>query len=319
MAEEKSRFFDSVSGDRRYSSEEFAEYFSSFLTTGIKNGGSNLQVTSTGSSMQINISPGIAMIRGYLYLLEGSEGLDLSINASDAQNRIDRIVLRLDRGASVRSIYAAVKKGEPAAAPVPPVLTREGNIFEISLAQIYIKANAVKVLPADITDERYNTSVCGLINSLITLDTTEFQQQAQAAVEALRSMGGEQLLMLLQAVDGAGSELDADFLDGQHGDYYLDYNNLNHKPSIKGNGAPINSDANNCVNITPANIGAATVAQGNKADSAIQGIKCNGVTVTPNADKTVNVTLSLLGGQTVIAMGTAPPNANTPGNIYIQY
>lgn len=66
MAEEKSRFFDSVNGDRRYSSEEFAEYFSSFLTTGIKNGGSNLQVTSTGSSMQVNISPGIAMIRGYL-------------------------------------------------------------------------------------------------------------------------------------------------------------------------------------------------------------------------------------------------------------
>lgn len=319
MAEEKSRFFDSVGGDRRYSSEEFSEYFASFLTTGIKNGGSNLQVTCSGNSMQVNVLQGIAMINGYLYLLEGTEGLNLNIDASDTQSRIDRIVLRLDRGTSVRSIYSAVKKGTPSASPVPPTLTRDGNIYEISLARVFIKANAVKILPADISDERYDNSVCGLINSLITLDTTEFQQQAQAAIEALQNIGGEQILSLLQSVAGEGSGLDSDTLDGQHGDYYLDYDNLNNKPGIKGNGSLIDPDDDNCVNITPENIGAATAGQGDKADSALQGVKCNGVTVAPGADKTVNVTLALLGGQTVITMGTAPPNASTPGNIYIQY
>lgn len=32
--------------------------------------------------------------------------------------------------------------------------------------------------------------------------------------------------------DGSGSGLDADYLDGQHGSYYLNYNNLSNKPSV---------------------------------------------------------------------------------------
>lgn len=318
MAEEKSRFFDSVGGDKRYSSEDFAEYFRAFLTDGIKNGGDNLKVTSTGSSMQVSVLPGTAMIRGYFYMLEGAGGKALNIEASDGRDRIDRVILRLDRGASVRNISLAVKRGQSGTSPAAPALTREGNIYELSLARVYVKVNSVKIMPADISDERYDTAVCGLINSLITLDTTEFYQQAQTAIEALQNMGGSQILALLIAVAGSGSGLDADKLDGNHGSYYCDYNNLANKPSIKGNGTQITPDNNNCFNITAGSIGAATSAQGGRADSAVQTVKCNGVTVKKDANKAVDITLSALGGQPLITIGSAPPDENTPGNIYIQ-
>ena len=39
--------------------------------------------------------------------------------------------------------------------------------------------------------------------------------------------------------DGASSGLDADLLDGQHGSYYLNYNNLSNRPSIPSAGLPL--------------------------------------------------------------------------------
>jgi len=40
------------------------------------------------------------------------------------------------------------------------------------------------------------------------------------------------VLTKVKSVDGVGSGLDADLLDGEHGSYYLNYNNLENKPTI---------------------------------------------------------------------------------------
>jgi hypothetical protein len=40
------------------------------------------------------------------------------------------------------------------------------------------------------------------------------------------------VLNKLVTVDGSGSQLDADYLDGQHGSYYNDWNNLTNKPNL---------------------------------------------------------------------------------------
>ena len=39
------------------------------------------------------------------------------------------------------------------------------------------------------------------------------------------------LLTSITAIDGATSGIDADLLDGQHGSYYTDYNNLSNTPT----------------------------------------------------------------------------------------
>jgi hypothetical protein len=41
-----------------------------------------------------------------------------------------------------------------------------------------------------------------------------------------------EILTAVKTVDGSGSGLDADLLDGQHGSHYLNYNNLTNKPGI---------------------------------------------------------------------------------------
>jgi hypothetical protein len=60
------------------------------------------------------------------------------------------------------------------------------------------------------------------------------------------------ILELIKTVDGANSALDADLLDGQHGDYYLDYDNFTNTPSntailqaildVDGPGSLLNAD-----------------------------------------------------------------------------
>jgi hypothetical protein len=171
---EKSGFFDSTAEDpREYTADEFAEYFRRLLTDGIFNGGTNLKVGATGTDMRTHILPGYAWIQGYMYKVY-DEPLYLQHDLPDAQlDRIDRIVLRLDTSLEARSIRAMILKGTPAANPVAPSIVRENNIFDLSLAQVRIIAGKSYVEAFQITDERLDTNVCGLVNSLIQADTTE--------------------------------------------------------------------------------------------------------------------------------------------------
>lgn len=314
---EFSLFYDSVDSDRNYSSEDFGKYFSSFLTNGIKNGGNNLKVEATTQIMKVTVLGGIGFINGHFYIL--TENMDLSVDM-DTQPRIDRVVLRHDATIGERRAFVTIKKGTASSNPIPPELIRNANVHELSLAQIKITPTSTQIPQANIIDERFNQDLCGIINSLITLDTADFEHQAEQLLESIRNMAGSDILELLATVAGSLPNLDVGKLNGQLASYYLDYNNLNNKPSetiseIKGNGTVILPDANKSVNITPANIGAATSVQGGKADTAVQGIKCNGKTIPLDGSKNANITLADLG----ITYGTSAPNSSTPGKIYIQY
>ncbi|KXG09956.1 hypothetical protein AT864_01516 [Anoxybacillus sp. P3H1B] len=185
---EKSGFFDSTAEDpREYTADEFAEYFRRLLTDGIFNGGTNLKVEATGTDMKTHILPGYAWIQGYMYKVY-DEPLYLQHDLPDAQlDRIDRIVLRLDTSLEVRSIRAVVLKGEPAANPVAPSIVRENNIFDLSLAQVRIIAGKSYIEAFQITDERLDTNVCGLVNSLIQADTTEIFNEFYSWLETKKN------------------------------------------------------------------------------------------------------------------------------------
>jgi len=191
MAREVSGFFDSVSRDRVYQADRFAKRFRLVMSDGILNGGNNLRVTAPGTGMQVEVDFGAGMVRGYDYFLEDDDTgkLVLQLAEADAQKRIDRIVLRMDTGTSKREVYADVVKGTPGASPTPPALVREGNIYELSLARVAVDSSTMVIMQGDITDERYNAEVCGLINSLIALDASDFRAQAQEIIDGLSGMG----------------------------------------------------------------------------------------------------------------------------------
>ena len=181
---EQYRFFDSIDGEdeRYYTADEFAEYFRQFIRNGVFNGsGDNLQVGTEGVDMKTHILPGYAWIEGYLYKVV-AEPLELHHQSADASyNRMDRVVLRLDKTLEHRYVKAFVLTGEPAETPEVPALTRQENVYELALAQVEIIAGKSFIEPYQITDERLNSDVCGIATHLFEqIDTSEMFEQLHA-------------------------------------------------------------------------------------------------------------------------------------------
>lgn len=169
MAQEVSRFwdFDSVKNNA-YQADEFAEFFRTFFTDGLPDLGTNLQVTAPDTGMIVNMGYGAAVIQGTCYWLkDNNTGIKtLPIAAANASNpRIDRVILRRDKSSAIASIALAVLTGVPAANPVPLNLTRLGNIYEISLAQVRVNAGVLSIAADKVTDERPDNNLCGLVES----------------------------------------------------------------------------------------------------------------------------------------------------------
>lgn len=162
---EKSGFFNSSDGDRIYDAADFAAYFGSLVSNGVFYAvATNLQVTP-GVGLAVSVAVGSAWINGYRY--ENTDALNIPLTTANGSNpRIDRVVVRFSKVS--RSIQIAVVDGTPAATPVTPALTRTSDVYELGIADVLIPAAATSIAANNITDTRLNTSLCGLVNSLVT-------------------------------------------------------------------------------------------------------------------------------------------------------
>ncbi|MBQ4268732.1 MAG: hypothetical protein IJB97_03670, partial [Clostridia bacterium] len=175
---EKSSFFNSVSHDRTYRAEDWAEYFASFIGNGV------FPVPSTGlqvvvdNGMNLLLKAGKAWINGYFY--NNTSDLTITIGTADGQlNRIDRIVVRWDL--TNRIISAEVKSSAYSASPTAPALQRDADIYELALADVYVGAGVTTITQSNITDQRLNTSLCGIVAAVVDqIDTEAFNAQLQA-------------------------------------------------------------------------------------------------------------------------------------------
>lgn len=171
------RFFNSVEGDERvYEAQQFAEYFAQFLSSGLyhQDGQPNLKVYAD-ANRKVRVESGSSIIRGHMYKNDSNLLLDISPSHATL-DRIDRVVLRYDGTIANRYIKLFVVTGEASASPVPPALIRTNDVYELSLAQIFVGANTGNIDSSDITDERFNQDVCGLTSSLITVPTDELNE-----------------------------------------------------------------------------------------------------------------------------------------------
>lgn len=153
---------DPMDPDRVYTSEAFARLFRAMMRDGIvHNDGDELAVSpSVPAAMSVSVGTGMALIQGRYYINDSD--LTLNVEAADPSHpRIDRVVVRLEATPG-RTVHAVVKKGTPAPSPVPPGLTRTAETWELSLAQVRVEAGATSIVAGKITDERGNTSLCGV-------------------------------------------------------------------------------------------------------------------------------------------------------------
>lgn len=207
---EKSSFFNSISGDRRYKAEEWAEYFASFIANGVfPNPSTGLQVLAS-NSMIITVNTGKAWINGYFYFNTSNLTITLD-NADGVLNRIDRIVVRWDL--QDRVISVKVKKGTYSANPSAAAIQRDADAYELVLADVYVGAGAVSVSQANITDQRLNSTLCGLVVGTVgELDTTAFSAQLQGWFELYQEMSAEQYNNLKSYMNSLQIQSDADYI-----------------------------------------------------------------------------------------------------------
>ena len=162
---EKSMFFNSSGGDRIYDAVDFAAYFGRLVSNGIFYAmASNLQVGVT-TGMGIFIQPGAAYINGASY--ENTTPLAKTLATADGVNpRIDRVVIRWSL--ITRDIKVEILTGAPAATPAAPALTRNNDVWELGIADIFVAKGVVTLAQGNISDTRLNTALCGLVNSLVS-------------------------------------------------------------------------------------------------------------------------------------------------------
>lgn len=150
-----------------YTAEEASLWFAP-RTSGVH--ASNVLGVTASDGLSVTVAPGIAWLKyaefaGVAYGNTEAKRLQLDA-ASTNYPRIDRIVIRYSK--SENNVYLAVRKGTAGSTPAAPDIVRDSSTYEISLAQVYVAANATSITASNITDERLNNSVCGLMSDGVT-------------------------------------------------------------------------------------------------------------------------------------------------------
>lgn len=167
--------------DREYGSTEIREVIGKLIGNGVyANPATNMQVVAD-SGLNIKVQPGCCWVKGAFGVADTEESLTLEASAG---GRVDLIVARFDLSLSYRSIRLTVVKGTEGSATVP-ALTRNNSIYDIQLAKINVRAGTASVLQSDITDTRYDATVCGIVTGVINqIDSTNLFAQYKAAFDA---------------------------------------------------------------------------------------------------------------------------------------
>ena len=169
--------------DRGCDGRELRSYYHLLYTDGVfPNPSTGLQVTPYDQEMSVAVLPGHTVIQGAIGI-EKNERVLVFEAAGSAYDRIDSVVARLNTNYEYRKIDLYVVKGIEAESPIAPELTREGGIYELRLANVFIAKNTTAISAERITDTRFNTEDCGIVTcNPDKVDTTAIFQQYQAAL-----------------------------------------------------------------------------------------------------------------------------------------
>lgn len=172
--------------DRLYEAEIFRKYFAKFLSNGVYFGNyknykeNSMKVTAEGG-LNIRIAKGAGIIEGADFENEQEQVLTLERPVSG--NRIDRVIVKLDKTLATRETQLYIKQGN---GTTVATLQRDDNIYEICLAEVIVKSSS-NIVQGDIIDKRLNSDLCGIVNSLISVDGEELYRRFQQYIDSIKN------------------------------------------------------------------------------------------------------------------------------------
>ena len=179
---ERSGFFNArlVDGayDRRYNADDYRGNLGAIISNGVRRAGdgkdSDLKVQAVGGSMDYTVAIGRAWINGAWYFND-STYMGTVPPANVTLPRKDRVVLRFNSTANVRSITLAYLEGVPSENPQYPEPQRldDGSIYDIVLADIDVGAGATTINQSNITDQRPNGAMKEIVNDDGSISTVD--------------------------------------------------------------------------------------------------------------------------------------------------
>ena len=175
-----SGFFNSLNRDRRYNAEQMSAIFNGIINDGVfaNIGTSFTVVADSGTTVHVGI--GRAWFNStWLY---NDTILPVTLDASElVLDRIDAVVIEIDRSDAVRAGSIKVVKGTPASTPQNPTMTSTNYVHQYPLAYILRKAGSTEITQANITS-MIGTSSCPYITGILqvqSIDNIVAQWQAQ--------------------------------------------------------------------------------------------------------------------------------------------
>lgn len=159
---EKYGFFNAVETstgtyDRTYNAEDFANYFSKFISNGVFVNPTDSLKVSAQSGLKVTVKAGSAYIDGYYYELTEDTTLTIQVNSS-SYVQTDSVVIRLDK--PNRKMSLELKNNDTS-------VSKTSTIKELQLATIKKSVGASSVSASDITDKRPYNEVCGFVTGVV--------------------------------------------------------------------------------------------------------------------------------------------------------
>lgn len=166
-----SGFFNSLNGDRKYNAEQMTAIFDGLINDGVfSNIGTAFAVNAVGGN-GITIGVGRAWFNStWLY---NDAILPMTVRDSEVMlNRIDAVVIEINRTDGVRNGTIRFVNGTPSDVPERPPLVNSDGVYQHPLAYIYRAAGATSVSQADITN-MIGTSECPYITGILEVQNID--------------------------------------------------------------------------------------------------------------------------------------------------
>lgn len=151
---EYSGYFNSVGSDRLYGADEMARFYSVIAKNGlynVGNGGAYPYTAATGLSFTVGV--GYSVHDGYFHVNDSPLTFFLS-QTSGGNNRIDLLVLRVDKTSAERRVRLMVLQGNAAVSPSEPPLSNTSTTKDYAIYRFYVPSGAANMASVTRTDRR---------------------------------------------------------------------------------------------------------------------------------------------------------------------